>query len=110
MLVEQGLGALAHQTEHVDLFEVVGQPMPARWTIERYVAAGGSVMSIGSDAHHSDHIGAGFEEAAVMLRRAGIEAEAVFTERERSFIPLAGQLSCNRSTSAPDWNSSSTTA
>ena len=70
------------------LRDSVGEAMPDRWTIERYVEAGGTVMSIGSDAHRSDHIGAGFEEATAILRHAGIESEAVFTARQRGLIPI----------------------
>ena len=45
-------------------------------------------MSIGSDSHRSEHIGAGFDEAAAILKKAGIEAEAVFTNREMDLIPF----------------------
>ncbi len=67
----------------------VGEPMPGEWTIGRYVESGGKVMSIGSDSHRSDHIGAGFDTAKATLLRAGIEAAAVFTNREMEVIPLA---------------------
>lgn len=71
------------------LRDSVGEPMPGEWTIERYVEAGGRAMSIGSDGHRSDHIGAGFDEAAGILQRAGIESEAVFAKRQRALIPVA---------------------
>lgn len=65
-----------------------GEAMPGEWTIRRYVELGGRVMSIGSDSHRSDHIGADFDTAAAILRRAGIEAEGVFTNREMGLIAL----------------------
>ena len=70
------------------LRDSVGEPMPAQWTIDQYVELGGKIMSIGSDAHRSDHIGANFEEATAILKQAGIEAEAIFTNREMDLISL----------------------
>lgn len=70
------------------LRDQVGEPMPGEWTIGRYVEAGGQTMSIGSDSHKSNHIGAGFDIASAVLLRAGIRAEAVFTNREMEAIPL----------------------
>ncbi len=67
----------------------VGEPMPAPWTIERYVELGGRVVSIGSDSHKFEEIGDHFDEAADILRESGIEAEVAFSNRERYLIPLS---------------------
>ena len=67
----------------------VGEPMPAQWTIERYVELGGRVVSIGSDSHNCEEIGDHFDEAADILRQSGFEAEAAFSNRERYLIPLS---------------------
>lgn len=64
------------------------EPMPADWVVRRYAELGGRIMSLGSDAHASDHVGAGFPEAADMLRREGIRSLAVFKNRERYDEPL----------------------
>jgi hypothetical protein len=48
-------------------------------------------MSLGSDAHRADAVGAGFDRAVGMLHSAGIAREAVFRERQREFIDLADQ-------------------
>lgn len=66
----------------------VGETMPAPWMIQRYVELGGRTMSIGSDAHRSEDVGAGFPEVAGMLKAAGIQAEAVFEQRQVKRIPL----------------------
>ena len=44
-------------------------------------------MSIGSDAHHSRDIGAGFGQVAERLQAIGFEGEAVFRERVCSIVP-----------------------
>ncbi len=60
------------------------EPMPADWVVRRYAELGGEAMSLGSDAHESKHIGAGLEQGAAMLKRAGIGRLAVFKGRERA--------------------------
>ena len=40
-------------------------------------------MSLGSDAHASEDIGAGIHEGAEMLKRVGIGSLAVFKNRKR---------------------------
>jgi histidinol phosphatase-like PHP family hydrolase len=50
-------------------------------------ALGGRAVSIGSDAHHSRDIGAGFGDAAEQLQDIGFEGEAVFRNRALSIVP-----------------------
>lgn len=64
------------------------EPMPADWVVRRYAELGGKAMSLGSDAHFSEDVGAGIFEAANMLKREGIERLAVFKGRERADQPL----------------------
>ena len=59
-------------------------PVPA--ILERYRQLGGRYVSIGSDAHRSEHVGAGFDYAAATLQRIGFTGEAVFHGRRRSVI------------------------
>lgn len=59
------------------------EPMPAEWVVRRYAELGGEAMSLGSDAHVPEHVGAGLAEGVAMLRRAGIERLAVFKDRRR---------------------------
>ncbi len=66
----------------------VGETMPAPWMIERYVELGGRIMSIGSDAHRSEDVGADFDTVAAMLKTAGIHSTAVFNGRELQQVPL----------------------
>jgi histidinol-phosphatase (PHP family) len=65
------------------------EPMPADWVVRRYAELGGRAMSLGSDAHVAEHVGAGVAAGAAMLLREGIAALAVFKERRRHEIDLA---------------------
>ena len=47
------------------------------------------MMSLGSDSHHSDHVGADFDRAVTLLRNVGIEEEVVFFDRQMERISLA---------------------
>jgi len=62
------------------------EPMPAATTIERYAELGGTCMSLGSDAHVSTDIGAGFDQALPLMDRAGIARLALHRERRRELI------------------------
>ena len=62
--------------------------MPAEWVVKRYSELGGDAMSLGSDAHVSEHVGAGIHDGAQMLKRAGIEKLALFKRRVRTDEPL----------------------
>lgn len=64
------------------------EPMPGKDFITRYARAGGTAMSIGSDAHRSEHIGAEFERAVACIRAGGIESFAAFESGVRRDVPL----------------------
>jgi histidinol-phosphatase (PHP family) len=66
----------------------IGEPFPNEWAIRRYAELGGRCVSIGSDAHLAEHIGAGLPEAVDLLKRAGIQAIAAFRERQLEAVPI----------------------
>jgi len=66
----------------------VGEPSPAEWIIRRYAELGGTMMTIGSDAHRSEHVGANMPDAVGILQRCGVTHQAVFRNRNREAIPL----------------------
>jgi histidinol-phosphatase (PHP family) len=66
----------------------LGEPMPGPDVIARYVQMGGNVMSLGSDAHRAEHVGADFTTATAILREAGIHHTALFKKRRRYDIPI----------------------
>lgn len=67
------------------------ETMPGERTIRRYAELGGTMMTIGSDAHRPEDIAAGFDHAQAMLRRSGVDHIAVFRDRRRTELALAGE-------------------
>jgi len=59
------------------------EPTPAEWIVRRYAELGGEAMSLGSDAHESEHVGLGLVGAASMLKDNGIRRVALFRDRQR---------------------------
>jgi len=57
-------------------------PMPGPVIMRRYAALGGTMMSIGSDAHSPQHVGADFDRAIDMLKSSGIQNAAIFRRGE----------------------------
>ncbi len=62
------------------------EAMPGSDTVARYAAFGGTAMSLGSDAHRAKDVGEGLDEAAQVLRDAGITRAAVFRDRQRQDV------------------------
>jgi histidinol-phosphatase (PHP family) len=64
------------------------EPMPSAWVLHKYVQFGGRRVTLGSDAHVPEHIGADFKTAAQMLSAAGLSRYCVFRNRHATFEPL----------------------
>ncbi len=60
----------------------LGETMPPLWVVSRFRELGGKYVTIGSDAHRMEEIGAGIVEAMELLRQAGFEQFAVYRKRE----------------------------
>ena len=83
------LGAdLVPEINTSSLRQGLNETMPGPTTVNRYAQLGGTSMSLGSDSHRADDIGAGFDIATAMLRAAGITNTARFVNRERMEVPL----------------------
>jgi histidinol-phosphatase (PHP family) len=67
----------------------LGEPMPGPAIMKRYSELGGTMTSLGSDAHKADQIGSGLEKAAAMLLNAGISQAAVFQDGQRRAVTAA---------------------
>ena len=48
----------------------------------RFKELGGEFITIGSDAHFAEHLGAGIEEGMAMAERAGFKFVTFFQSRE----------------------------
>ena len=66
----------------------LGRPLPEPAMLERYRELGGRFVSIGSDAHLAEHVGADLAETAHQLAAVGLEGEAVFRDRVQTIIPF----------------------
>ncbi|MFQ5589824.1 MAG: histidinol-phosphatase HisJ family protein [Phycisphaerae bacterium] len=62
-------------------------PMPAYDTIRRYSQHGGTAMTMGSDAHLSETVGAGLDIAADALAAVGLR-QALFKAGVRTDVPV----------------------
>jgi histidinol-phosphatase (PHP family) len=62
------------------------EPMPNAAAVRRYAELGGTAVSIGSDSHRAEDIGAGFDVAEQMVMSAGLQGLAVFKDRRRSLV------------------------
>lgn len=62
-----------------------------QWILERFHELGGRIITIGSDAHVRDDLGAGFSEACELLEAAGFHEYAYYEGGEPIFVPLKGE-------------------
>ena len=53
--------------------------------LTRYRELGGEILTLGSDAHRPQFIGAGFQEAAQMLQHLGYRYVCTYRQRKPQF-------------------------
>jgi histidinol-phosphatase (PHP family) len=63
--------------------------MPGPQIVSLYTRLGGKLITIGSDSHVPDTIGAGIDQSLSMLTLSGIDSVSSFRERKRSQVPIA---------------------
>jgi len=56
--------------------------LPNEAILRRYRARGGRIVTIGSDAHTPENVGAGIDRAAALLQACGFEGVATYEKRE----------------------------
>lgn len=66
----------------------VKQPNPAPPILRRYRQLGGSLLTLGSDAHRTEHIAIGYERLPQLLRDCGFTEYAVYQNRQPALYPL----------------------
>ncbi|MCG3130651.1 MAG: Histidinol-phosphatase [Phycisphaerae bacterium] len=64
------------------------EPMPGPAVLRRYAELGGRAISLGSDAHRAEDIGAGFADAILLARASGLSQVACFRNTLPQRIPL----------------------
>ena len=65
-----------------------GRALPDIWYLTRYRAAGGRLISFGSDAHCARDVGAGLAQGARLARGAGFTEYAMFRGRGAALHPI----------------------
>ncbi len=66
----------------------LGFTLPALELIKRFRQLGGEIITLGSDAHYGEHLGADFAYAIHMLREAGFKRYAFFLKRQPIFLEI----------------------
>ena len=80
-----GVISLGLKEGHPDLgIWLHGDVVPAGegWILQAFRAFGGSRISIGSDAHHTYHVGAGVRETCAILRENGFDSVTIYRQRK----------------------------
>ena len=66
----------------------LGRTMPDLPVVKRFRELGGEVLSIGSDAHRTDDLGAGIAEGIEIAKAAGFDRVTAFIERKPTIIKI----------------------
>ena len=66
----------------------LGHPHPTEDILRRYRELGGEIITTGSDAHETGHLGYAFEKAAAILKDCGFQYYTVFRDRNPAFVRI----------------------
>ena len=66
----------------------LGHPHPVEDILRRYRELGGEIITTGSDAHETKHLGNDFDKAAAILKDCGFEYYTIFRDRNPAFVRL----------------------
>ncbi len=64
------------------LRQALGDTMPSESIVRRFKELGGQYITIGSDAHYAEHLGAGVLEGMEIAKRCGFDNVSLFQKRE----------------------------
>ncbi len=70
------------------LRQPIGVTSPDEEIIKRYKELGGKLITIGSDAHYAEHLGAGIDKGYELALRCGFDKIAVYQNRTPTLIPI----------------------
>jgi histidinol-phosphatase (PHP family) len=99
-MVERGM---ALEVNTSGLRQPPGEPYPALTVLRWYRELGGELLTLGSDAHHTHHLGAGLAEGAALARAAGFSAVVTF-EGRRPHLVDPDRLEAQAAGGAPEGN------
>ena len=66
----------------------LGYPHPHKDILKMYKDLGGEIITIGSDAHRTQHVGYGFQDIPELLRELGFKWYTVFEGQVPKFLDL----------------------
>ena len=66
----------------------IGETSPTEDIVKRFNQLGGKYITVGSDAHYAEHLGAGIEEGYKIALRSGFDKIAVYQDRMPTLIPI----------------------
>lgn len=70
------------------LRQALGDTLPPESVIRRFKELGGQYITVGSDAHDAEHLGAGVLEGMKIAKRCGFDNVTLFQKREPVLIPI----------------------
>ena len=70
------------------LRQPIGITSPDESIVRRYKELGGKLITIGSDAHYAEHLGAGIEQGYELALKCGFDKVAVYQGRTPTLIPI----------------------
>ena len=56
--------------------------------VRRFYELGGTYVTLGSDAHRSEDVSAGIEEAMSMIYKTGFRHYTIYSKREPRLVPI----------------------
>ena len=66
----------------------IGITSPDESIVKRYKQLGGELITVGSDAHYAEHLGAGIEQGYELALRCGFDKVALYQDRTPTLIPI----------------------
>ena len=70
------------------LRQPIGVTSPDESIVRRYKQLGGDMITVGSDAHFAEHLGAGIEQGYELALRCGFDKIALYQNRTPTLVPI----------------------
>lgn len=70
------------------LRQKIGRTLPDERFLRRFRELGGKYVTVGSDSHYVEHMGAGIEQGMLLAKNCGFDSVLVFRHRQPVEIPI----------------------
>jgi histidinol-phosphatase (PHP family) len=88
VLLAAARNGLALEINTSGLRQKLGRTLPDEYFVRRFRDLGGRHVTVGSDAHYAEHLGAGLEEGMALAKRCGFGEITLYQGREPMGIPI----------------------